>query len=417
MKKKLLLLLAVASTCFALPYSEGLQKNKNKDNHFIDIPSIVNTKITYLPDSREPQIKIEEVLSAQAPTLNKAVINKVATTFKCANEYNVEHNNILTVIDYSLPSSEKRLWVFDLKEQKLLFNTYVSHGINSGGLLTQYFSNKNNSKASSMGVYRTEKSYHGRHGLSLQLQGLDQGFNDNASSRAVVMHGGWYVDERFIKKYGRAGRSWGCPAVPDDLSQPIIDTIKDASLFVVYYPSDNWFLKSKFQTCEHVSPIKSAAAPEAQSLNENKVPRENILFADINKNNRHEESEPVVVMMADNYERTFHAKAPLERMLRRQINNAEYIALSDTELENMAARKDTMLADDPNGFNAVSFVIPVVKMQRGYYATEMQFVPLGKIKEVTLNGASSNAHGFTLNFETRLVHLRPTNVFIRWVGL
>lgn len=414
MKKKLLLLLAVASTCFALPYSEDLQENK--DNNFIDIASIVNTKVAYLPTTPQPLTKIKDVLRAQAPTLNMTVINKVATTLKCANEYNVGHNSILTVIDYSLPSSEKRLWVFDLKEKKLLFHTYVSHGINSGALLTQYFSNKNNSKASSMGVYKTEKSYYGRHGLSLQLAGLDRGFNDNASSRAVVMHGGWYVDERFIKKYGRAGRSWGCPAVPDDLSAPIINTIKDASLFVVYYPSDNWFAKSKFQTCDHLSPIKSVAMPDAPALNEDKVPRENILFADINKNNRREENEPVVVMMADNYERAFHTKAPLERMLRRQINNAEYIALSNTEFENMVTNKDTAFNDDTTGFNAVSFVIPVVKMQRGYYATEMEFVPLGKIKEVTLNTTSS-VNGYTVNFDPRLVNFRATNTFIRWLGL
>lgn len=413
MKKKLLLLLAVASTCFALPYSEGLQKNK--DNDFIDLASMVNTSVTYLPTATEPLTKIQEVLQAQAPTLNVAVINKVATTLKCANEYHVGHNNILTVIDYSLPSSEKRLWVFDLTRKQLLFHTYVSHGINSGVLLTEYFSNKNNSKASSMGVYKTDKSYYGRHGLSLQLEGLDQGFNDNASRRAVVMHGGWYVDERFIKKYGRAGRSWGCPAVPDDLSKPIINTIKDASLFVVYYPSDNWLLKSKFQTCERVSTIKSVVTPDAPSPNEAKVPRENILFADINKNNRHEENEPVVVMMADDYQREFHTKAPLERMLRRQINNAEYIALSDTEFQNMAAHKDTALSNENTGFKAVSFVIPVIKMQRGYYATEMEFVPLGKIKEVTLN--TTGAHSYTVNLEPKVVNLKTTNSFIRWLGL
>lgn len=415
MKKKLLLLLAVASTCFALPYSEGLQDKAiiTNNNNLIDIPSIVNTNITYIKTAPRPSAEINALLREQAPTLNTAVINKISTTLKCANEHNVEHNNILTVIDYSLPSSEKRLWVFDLKEKKLLFHTYVSHGINSGVLLTQFFSNKNNSKASSMGVYKTDKSYYGRHGLSLQLEGLDRGFNDNASRRAVVMHGGWYVDERFIKKYGRAGRSWGCPAVPDELSAPIINTIKDASLFVVYYPSDNWFLKSKFQTCEHLSPIKNVAKPDLDPLNENKIQREDILFADINKNNRREENEPVVVMMADNYEQAFHIKAPLERMLRRQINNEEYIALSNTEFRSMVMQKDTAL-------NGVYFVIPVIKMQRGYYATEMEFVQLGKIKEVTPNTSLENetAKGYTVSFEPKpLVNLRTTNTFIRWLGL
>ena len=108
------------------------------------------------------------------------------------------------------------------KEKKLLFHTYVSHGITSGTLLTNYFSNKYNSKASSIGVYKTEKAYYGREGLSLRLDGLDRSFNDNASNRSVVMHGGWYVDEHFIKKYGRPGRSWGCPALPLNFINPLL---------------------------------------------------------------------------------------------------------------------------------------------------------------------------------------------------
>lgn len=426
MKKKLLLLLAVASTCFALPYSERLkgdvQEITNQSNN-IDLPSIVNTRVAYLPVAPQTAAEIKEILTQQAPTLNPAVINKVLTTLECAHKYNVDLNNILTVIDYALPSSEKRLWVFDLKAKKLLFHTYVSHGLNSGVILTQYFSNKNNSKASSMGVYKTEKSYVGRHGLSLQLNGLDSGFNDNAASRAVVMHGGWYVEEQFIKKYGRAGRSWGCPAVPDNLSKEIINTIKDESLFVAYYPNDRWLLKSRFQTCNHVLPMKNSTqlAEEAKPLAEDKIPHEDILFADINRNNRHEENEPIVVMMADNYQHAFHTKAPLERMLRRQINDAEYIALSNTEFNTMISNRDHSFNDDTTGLSAVSFVIPVIKMQHGYYATEMEFVRLGKITAVTPNSSVSNADttkSYTVNFEPRSpVTLKTTNSFIRWLGL
>ncbi len=426
MKKKLLLLLAVASTCFSLPYSERLKVNvpetKNEMND-IDLPSMVNTDVAYLPVVPQTFDEIKSILTQQAPTLNTGVIDKVLTTLECANKYNVDHNNILTVIDYALPSSEKRLWVFDLKAKKLLFHTYVSHGLNSGVTLTQYFSNKNNSKASSMGVYKTEKSYVGRHGLSLQLNGLESGFNDNAASRAVVMHGGWYVEEQFIKKYGRAGRSWGCPAVPDNLSKQIINTIKDESLFVVYYPNDRWLLKSRFQTCNRVFPMSNSAksVDEAKSLSEDKTPHEDILFADMNRNNRHEENEPIVVMMADNYQQAFHTKAPLERMLRRQINNSEYIALSNTEFNTMISNRDHSFTEDTTGLNAVSFVIPVIKMQHGYYATEMEFVRLGKITVVTPNSRISNADmtkGYTVNFEPRSpVTLKLTNNFIRWLGL
>jgi hypothetical protein len=159
---------------------------------------------------------------------------------------------------------------------------------------------------------------------------------------------------------------------------------------------------------------------EAKPHVEDKLMRENILFADLNKNNRHDESDPIVVMMADNYETAFHVKAPLERMLRRQINNAEYIALSSTEFQTMVSNKNNEFNNDSNGLNAVSFVIPVIKMQRGYYATEMQFVPFGKIKAVTPNTSVANADitAYTVSFEPRSpVTLRKTNGFIRWLGL
>ena len=280
-----------------------------------------------------------------------------------------------------------------------------------------YFSNKNNSKASSMGVYKTEKTYHGRHGLSLQLEGLDRGFNDNAASRAVVMHGGWYVEENFIKKYGRAGRSWGCPAVPDTLSESIINTIKDNSLFVMYYPNDNWLLKSKFQHCKSVSPLINVGnlQTEIKPLTELRELREDVLFADINTNKKQDDSDAIVVMSADNYALTFHTKAPLSRMLRRQINNTEYIALSDTEFHNLVT------TDNKEGLNALCFVTPVVKMVRGYYVTEMNIVTLGKIEKIEPSQSVSEKiqpKRYTVHFEQHpVVSLKSTDRFIRWLGL
>ncbi len=192
-----------------------------------------------------------KTLLEQNSTLSLAAIDKVLETINCAKNVTtrhstIENHNILSVIDYSKPSSEKRLWVFDLKEKTLIFNTYVSHGIKSGALLSTYFSNKYDSKASSIGIYKTDKIYHGRHGPSLKLEGLDRGFNDNASNRSIVIHGGWYVEDDFIKRYGRPGRSWGCPALPDTKTVDVINTIKDNSLMVIYYPNDRWFLKSRF---------------------------------------------------------------------------------------------------------------------------------------------------------------------------
>jgi hypothetical protein len=424
-RKELLLLLAVASSCFALPYAERLEIDKIGPTAppFMDeISTLVTFDPDYLKSQNQPLHDIKNML--EASSLGRAVSHKVLTSLQCANGYNVAHNNILTVIDYSRPSNEKRLWIFDLRKKKLLFYTYVSHGLNSGVLSTTYFSNKNNSKASSIGVYKTEKSYRGRHGLSLQLEGLDAGFNDNASRRAVVMHGGWYVEESFIKKYGRAGRSWGCPAVPDQLSEAIINTIKEEALLVIYYPNENWLVKSKFQTCKHSSPIKAKEIiiPEVSSLGEDNQIRDGILFADLNKNSRRDENNPIIVITADNYLQTFHKKAPLERMLRRQINQVEYIALSKIEFKNMLMTQKNSTDSNAQQLNTLSFVIPVVKMDRGYYATEMKLINFGKITNIkpTSETAPLEAtnQSYTINFESHSpITLKTTDQFIRWLGL
>ncbi|WED44568.1 murein L,D-transpeptidase catalytic domain family protein [Legionella cardiaca] len=422
MKIKLLLALAVTSTCFSLTSQKSLTDKKPttpiNEQTVAAFTAIVKNEYHYPGMTVNPLSEIREMLHKEATTLNIGVINKVLTTVKCAGEYNIEHNNILTIIDYSQPSSEKRLWVFDLNTKKLLFHTYVSHGIRSGSLVTNYFSNKHDSKASSIGVYRTENTYHGRDGLSLVLNGLDKGFNDNATSRFVVMHGGWYVDEDFIKKYGRAGRSWGCPALPLELTKPIINTIKDKSLFVIYYPNDNWFIKSKFLNCDKFSQ-QTDVKPDVEKAPAENDFREEILFADINKNSYREESDPIVVVTADNYERIFHTKPPVNRMLRRQINNVEYIALSEPEFRNITIRSSHGF--DRTTLDDILFIIPDVQLQRGYYITQMKIVPFGKIKDVKLNSDSPNTtqtKSYTVEFETRpSINLKATNQFIRWLGL
>ena len=360
----------------------------------------------------QPTNELRDMFRKEASTLSPAVIDKVMGVLECTNKYQVDHNNILTVVDYSLPASEKRLWVFDLEDKKLLFFTYVSHGIKSGARLSTLFSNKYNSKTSSIGVYKTEKTYYGRDGLSLRLDGLDNGFNSNASNRSIVMHGGWYVEETFIKKYGRSGRSWGCPAVPLDLAKPIINTIKDGSLLIAYYPSDDWFSKSKFLKCEHFSPIQPQQTPNTITMNtiDDNDKRDDILFTDLHSNHKNEEGTAVVVMASDNYEQMFKTKPPLTRMLRRQINNVEYIALNLTEFEQLLAQHD--------GLNNVYFVRPAIKMIRGYYETQMQIVNLGKIKQITPNNNKPSTKSFTVSFETNSsVNLKTTDRFIRWLGL
>lgn len=142
--------------------------------------------------------------------------------------------SILSVVDFTKSSSEKRLWIIDLKSKKVLFNTLVAHGRNTGEGEAKQFSNTPNSNMSSLGFYLTSETYYGKHGLSLRLDGMDEGFNSNARSRAIVMHGADYATESFVKQYGRLGRSLGCPSVPTKISKDVIETIKDKSVLYIH---------------------------------------------------------------------------------------------------------------------------------------------------------------------------------------
>ncbi|PHH58114.1 murein L,D-transpeptidase catalytic domain family protein [Coxiella burnetii] len=413
--KRILLILVVILVITALIYflaikEKPLPSSKPVKEAITQVEQTNEKKVTFgfQPSINQSFNEVSSKLHQEAQTLDIGILNKSLKIVKCANEYGVEHNNILTIIDYSLPSNKKRLWVFDLAKDKLLFHTYVSHGIKSGILSSQYFSNKVNSKASSIGVYDTEKAYHGRHGLSLKLYGLDKNFNDNAYRRFIVMHGSWYVNETFIKKYGRAGRSWGCPSLPADLTQPIINTIANNSLLIVYYPNPNWFSKSQFLNCDHSKiQVQENAQPEIP-INEERDP---ILFADLNNDDKREENEPIIVITADNYQQLFNTAAPLNRMLRRQINNIEYVALNESEFKKVY----------PHNLNEAYFVIPIVKLQRGYYATEMKIINLGKIKKIEPNTNPQNKEemgDFKIYLEWKSpILLKSTKRFIRWLGL
>jgi hypothetical protein len=188
-----------------------------------------------------------EAILAKAPTLNPKVLKLALTAYTNAHKIGVKaKRNILTIIDYSKPSDHKRLWVIDLNKNAILYNTFAAHGKNTGDRMAKSFSNKPNSKSSSIGLFVTKETYHGAHGLSLRIHGLDKGFNDNALKRAVVIHGASYVNEYVAKANGRIGRSWGCPAVPYALSTPIINTIKGGTLVFSYAPGLMYEVKSKF---------------------------------------------------------------------------------------------------------------------------------------------------------------------------
>ncbi|MBE0662415.1 MAG: murein L,D-transpeptidase catalytic domain family protein [Bacteroidales bacterium] len=166
----------------------------------------------------------------------------------------INRPEVITIIDFSLPSTSERLWVIDLDQAKVLFHSLVSHGRNSGELMAENFSNTPGSFTSSPGFYTTGETYFGQHGLSLKLNGLEKGINDKARERAIVIHGADYVTPDFISKHGRLGRSHGCPAVPTQLSKEIIETIKDGSCLFIYVPKDSY--TSKSQIISKIASIK-----------------------------------------------------------------------------------------------------------------------------------------------------------------
>jgi len=143
-------------------------------------------------------------------------------------------SSILSIADFNLSSKKKRLWIVDLQNESLLLNTWVSHGRGSGGEMATQFSNTTNSHQSSLGFYVTGEVYSGKHGRSLRLDGMDQGFNSNARSRAIVLHGASYVSSQAIKSLNRLGLSHGCPAVPLELTNKIIDLVKDKSVLYIH---------------------------------------------------------------------------------------------------------------------------------------------------------------------------------------
>jgi len=155
------------------------------------------------------------------------------------------HNtDLLTICDFSQSSSKERMYVIDVRNKKVLYKTFVAHGINSGEEFASSFSNQDESCKSSLGFYVTRKTYYGVNGLSLRIDGMDKGFNDNAYRRSIVIHGAPYVSQRILNKYGVMGTTFGCPAVPTEISQEIIPLMKNGSCFFIYYPSKKYIAQS-----------------------------------------------------------------------------------------------------------------------------------------------------------------------------
>jgi hypothetical protein len=185
----------------------------------------------------DPAAALEAALLATAPDLRPEALRPAIAAWERLQAEGRATRPVLSVIDYGLPSTTPRLWVFDLEMRRLLFHELVAHGRNSGGNLATSFSNIEGSYMTSLGTFLTESTYDGRNGYSMRLKGLDAGLNDLAESRAIVVHGAPYVDPGVARSMGRLGRSHGCPALRPAIARPLIDTIKGGSVLFAWHPS------------------------------------------------------------------------------------------------------------------------------------------------------------------------------------
>ena len=213
---------------------------------FLLLPIVNSARVSEFESEKAINIDIYSAVNLANTGLARDVFE---LAIKGLNKLDINHKlqnpNIVTIADYSQSSNKKRLYVIDLKNRKLLFNTYVAHGRNTGNEFAKSFSNVVGSLKSSLGFYVTANQIMGSHtGFALMIKGVEKGFNDNAAKREIIIHSADYVTENFIKKNGRLGRSLGCPVLPPDLNKPIIETIKDGTCLFIYNPSDAYICKS-----------------------------------------------------------------------------------------------------------------------------------------------------------------------------
>ncbi len=228
------------SLLFFSPINEGSDKMLKAET--------VDTKMTNSTAADMSVVKAEKIydsLQLDDSGLSKEALQYAVKGYdKLVAEGAIENPDIITIADFSQSSRKKRLYVIDLKNFKLVQNTYVAHGRNSGVDYATKFSNKMESYQSSLGFYVTANTYAGKHGLSLRMQGVDENFNDRAFDRAVVVHGADYIGEhRLGSNY--MGRSFGCPAVPTQQAKKLINTIKDGTCLFIYHPSAKYINESR----------------------------------------------------------------------------------------------------------------------------------------------------------------------------
>lgn len=240
--------LALVTVIFFATSFYRLESEKDPKSEIENLKKTVPLKAEANPSKNSAAEIYSSISFENSNTLSPEVFYKALLGFNNLKKAGKlpENSHLISVCDFSLSSTQKRFWVIDLEQKKVLFNTLVAHGKNTGEEFAQKFSNTESSYQSSLGFYVTETTYNGSNGYSLKLLGMDPGYNDAALQRAIVMHGADYVSEDFIKSQKRIGRSWGCPAVPRALAQPIINTIKGQNCLFIYYPDQQYLSNSEW---------------------------------------------------------------------------------------------------------------------------------------------------------------------------
>ncbi len=241
------LFVSATIACFAIIHlSFALSSHKNLKSEIVLCPAVPVTANNISGANNEALELLYDSLQLEDLGLSADAFNYALKGFESLKKSGKIHNQrVLSIIDFTKPSSQKRLFILDVKSFKILFHTYVAHGRNTGEAIASRFSNKPESYQSSLGFYITEGTYNGKNGYSMQLEGMEYGINHKAEERAIVVHGAPYVSEGFIRSKGYIGRSHGCPALPEKLNKPIIEKIKNGSCLFIYSNDKAYLQHSK----------------------------------------------------------------------------------------------------------------------------------------------------------------------------
>jgi hypothetical protein len=228
---------------FSLLFISGVTSS-NLHSETLNLATIENTSAV---EAVSAQAYIQQICKEKFPSLNtEAFVYALSGYYKLKESGTINKQRYLTIVDFSKPSHMERLYVIDIQNMKLVHKSLVAHGKNSGEIYAENFSNEHESYKSSLGFYLTAETYIGKNGFSLKLDGLEDGYNSEARERGVVIHAADYVSHDYINSNGRLGRSQGCPALPDELNEKIIHTIKGGTVLFIYSPNYNYLKHSKF---------------------------------------------------------------------------------------------------------------------------------------------------------------------------